>query len=183
MPEYAESKELLKLFRDVLKHSGDSLAQARGIKYLVVLTDQETDHWAGKTSVVEGAIRFKTGFQFTIKIVADEFQSSNDPQKVKIVIHELNHIDFNEKGSPKIRRHEGDFCEIPEHDKFSETIYQEIKDQIHVPTFFFEKTKQKGTGSQLESVIDPETKLIVYKKFQPERYLEIVKMKEEYESD
>lgn len=43
------------------------------------------------------------------------------------ICHELHHIDQTENGKPKIRRHGGDFCEIPEHDKESRQLAKMIE--------------------------------------------------------
>lgn len=129
---------LSKLFNDLVRLGIPELHVVPHFQYSVLFTEKETsDHYGGKTKRVEGSIRYKTGIDFMILINKPNYVGATIEEKARIALHELYHID-EENGKPRIRRHYDDFCELPNHDKFSRDLYERVKDRIKVPTSFGE---------------------------------------------
>ena len=96
-------------------------------------TSIELDHIAGKCRKLDGAIKFQTGLDFLILIHKPPFTTSNTLDKFRVVCHELYHIQW-EKKHFKVRHHDGDFCEIAAHDKFSYALAAKALSILESPT-------------------------------------------------
>lgn len=126
---YSEDGQLSILAKQILDtYEGNDLDDAKTFQWRILFTSQTLGHEevAGKCTKVDGAIRYLWSNDFIILIHRQSFDSATDLEKVRIIAHELHHIGKNEHDEPAIRRHEGDFCEIPSHDKRSFKIAGEI---------------------------------------------------------
>ena len=94
------------------------LSEAQAASFKVFYTNAEMEHIGGKCRKLDGAVRYQTKEDYFILIHRKPFAESDDFHKVRMLVHELFHIEKDE-GAFKIRKHRGDFCEIAEHDKFS----------------------------------------------------------------
>jgi predicted metallopeptidase len=99
-------------------------------KILFTNTNLGDEEIAGKCKKIDGAIRYIYGIDFLILIQKETWDAASPLEKTRILVHELTHIAQGEKGDPQIRKHAGDFCSIPEHDKQSykiaEAIYRKL---------------------------------------------------------
>jgi Putative phage metallopeptidase len=126
---YQEDGKLTVLAGEVLKaYRGDALNDAKAFQFRIIFTTQTLGHEevAGKCTKIDGAIRYLWSNDFIILIKKDEFEKATAIDKTRIIVHELHHIGKNEHDEPAIRRHMGDFCEIPAHDKLSYGIARQI---------------------------------------------------------
>lgn len=94
------------------------LRDARLANWKAFYSKNEPDHIGGKCRKLDGAVKHQTGLDYFILIHYSSFFESDDFHKFRILCHELYHIQKEEKAF-RVRRHEGDFCEIAAHDKFS----------------------------------------------------------------
>lgn len=95
------------------------LYAARSANWKAFYSKNEPEHIGGKCRKLDGAVRHQTGLDFFVLIHLSTFAASDDFHKFRMICHELFHIEKLEKGGFVVRRHEGDFCEIAAHDKFS----------------------------------------------------------------
>ena len=84
------------------------------------------DREAASCRKMPGAIRTVSGIDFLLVFWTSEWDAMPTPERHRTIVHECMHIGSNDKGDPKIRRHGGDFCEIPEHDKESLELAKQI---------------------------------------------------------
>jgi hypothetical protein len=143
---YEEDPELGKAVQFILGNLPDKFPDVFNVKYAVFFTKHESPvHFAGMCRKLSDAVRFKTGLDFIILIYKDNFLDSSKDEQLKILIHELHHIMVDEKGRPRIRRHneKEDFCELPSHDKFSEQILAELVQQ-----YIVKQKKKNGMPSE-----------------------------------
>ena len=115
--EYEDNSSL-----DVLAHkiadSVPELSEAAASKFKAFYSTIESEHIGGKARRLDGAVKFQTGLDFFILIHKQPFMESDELHKIRILCHELYHIE-RERTYYVIRHHAGDFCEISEHDVFS----------------------------------------------------------------
>jgi hypothetical protein len=126
---YEEDGHLPVLVKEILdSYRGSELNDAKAFQWRVLFTTQTLGHEevAGKCTRVDGAIRFLWSNDFIILIHKPTFDSATTLEKTRILVHELHHIGKDEHDEPTIRRHAGDFCEIPAHDKLSYKVAHEI---------------------------------------------------------
>ena len=148
--KYEDSAELVSLATDIVKAAPQEFAQVRLERTLIVFTDSEQDEKGGKCKKVEGAARFKSGHDFIMVITRPEFERLSDFGKVALIVHELHHIGY-EGDKTKIHKHnaEEDYCELPEHDYFSDSMAAQIRDKIRVPVFL-SKQAEKTLGFDIK---------------------------------
>lgn len=130
---YESDGKLPILVKEILdNYRGNELNDAKAFQWRVIFTNQTLGHEevAGKCTKVDGAIRFLWSNDFIIQLHKPTFDASTAIEKVRIIVHELHHIGKDDHDEPAIRRHAGDFCEIPAHDKLSYKIAGEIFKQI-----------------------------------------------------
>lgn len=71
-------------------------------------------------------IRKVTNVDFLLIFWREDWDAMTLKERHRIIVHELMHVDATDAGEPALRRHSGDFCEIPEHDKESEELAAKI---------------------------------------------------------
>ncbi|MDG6934354.1 MAG: hypothetical protein JRN68_06615 [Nitrososphaerota archaeon] len=128
--KYQGSEELTRLADEILEAAPEWLYDAREFDFDILFSNVDSEHYGGKCKKNDDLTRFKTHKDFEIIIYKPNFDRVKPDEKARIVIHELRHIMKDDKGRPAVRRHEGDFCEIPSHDMFSKNVYSRIKDRI-----------------------------------------------------
>jgi len=107
------------------------LKDAESAKWKVMYSLNELDHIGGKCKRVTGTEKFHTGLDFDILIHKPPFIASGALERLRILAHELYHIEKS-KAYFKVRIHEGDFCEIADHDKFSYTMAEQAAIQLGI---------------------------------------------------
>lgn len=132
--KYQTSKGLEELAAQILAANQTELRDATLFKVGYIYTRKKIHHIAGFCMKVSEAVRFKTGLDFLIVIAFEHFQKVPPEIKAQVMIHELYHIKDvgGKEPRPGIRNHGGDYCEIPEHDKFSVGVYEKIRDQLPI---------------------------------------------------
>lgn len=127
---YEDSADLRELAAQIL--AACPHFPANDVHFAIIYTNAKLTHLAGLCSKVSSAVSFKTGLQFLIVIQKQHFEKVKPEMKAEIVIHELWHIQEGEKETDayRVRQHEGDFCEIPDHDKFSRDTFEKIRDSL-----------------------------------------------------
>lgn len=115
--EYEESKPLQMLAQKIAQ-TLPALEAAESSRFLCLYSLTELDHIGGKCRKLDGAIKKVTGLDFLILVHKTPFVDSDELHKFRLLVHELYHIERH-KDSFRVRHHENDFCEIPEHDRFS----------------------------------------------------------------
>jgi predicted metallopeptidase len=98
------------------------------VRYAVVFTNKESEHFAGACHRLPDLYRWKTDYDYIIEIYKENFLASSKDDRLKILIHELHHICVGDRGKLRLRRHNEleDFCELPSHDKYSELVLAEL---------------------------------------------------------
>ncbi|SRR6266567_1012119 len=130
--KYQEDGHLSVLFNELLKESPE-LREASQFQWRIIFTNNSLgdEEVAGKCQKISGAISYLWGVDFMILIQKSHWDAATPLEKTRILVHEATHMAESEKGEPKVRRHEGDFCSIPAHDKNSyriaEAIYRRLK--------------------------------------------------------
>ena len=150
---YEESAELRGLANEILQAC--PTFPARRTKFAIIYSNAELSHIAGMCSKVPGAISFKTGLQFIISIHKANFEKVKPALKAQIVIHELWHIQEGEKEDSqfRVRHHKGDYCEIPDHDKFSRDTFERIKDRLPTLTKLPYQTTMDEQTTEVQAVV------------------------------
>lgn len=136
---YQEDGSLSLLANEILTaYKGEELNDAKAFQWKIIFTTTTLGHEevAGKCTKIDGPIRYLWENDFLILIKKDEFDRATAIDKTRILVHELHHIGKNEHDEPAIRRHIGDFCVIPSHDKLSYKIAGELyKHLLHLKDF------------------------------------------------
>lgn len=115
--DYEDNEALQQLMVAVVKALPE-LQEAQSASIKAFYSAVEPEHIGGKCRKLDGAVKFQTGNDFFILIHKAPFVASDALDKVRLICHELHHIALR-KETFYVRHHEGDFCEIPEHDRFS----------------------------------------------------------------
>ena len=127
---YRVSPELNERTLRILKARLPALEEALNSHFKVFFSTAKQDHWGGKTHIVEPSMRFDTGVEFVILIDEAEYSTLDDIGKDALLCHELYHIMRSPNGAPKLRRHAYlggiDFCELPQHDAFSQLLARSV---------------------------------------------------------
>jgi len=131
---YSEDAHLTGLANEICKiYDGSELRDASTFQKRIIFTNSSLgeEEIAGKCKKIDGAIRFLWGNDFLILIHKPTWDASPPLEKTRILVHELLHIAEGEDGEALTRKHGGDFCAIPSHDKQSyriaEGIYQKLR--------------------------------------------------------
>jgi predicted metallopeptidase len=143
---YEDSEDLRQLANEIL--GAVPYFPANDVRFAIIYTNAKMHHIAGMCSKVAGPVSFKTRLQFVIVINKPGFEKMRPEMKAQVVIHELWHIQPGEKDDDayRVRQHGGDYCEIPEHDKFSRSVYEEIKAKLPMLTKLpFQTTLEEQT--------------------------------------
>jgi len=122
---FEEDPQLDKATRFILATAPEKFPDVFNVKYAIVFTLHDSPlHYGGQCQKLSDKIRFKTELDYIISIYKDNFLQIPKYEQFKILIHELHHIMLDEKGRPRIRRHneQEEFCELPSHDKYSESV-------------------------------------------------------------
>ena len=122
---YEESSELTSLAHEIAAAS-KHLSESSTFNWGLVFTSIEQEHYGGKCRRLDEAMRFKTELDYLIVIYKEHFEKMKPDEKVALIVHELHHIVSSSRGNPQLRKHGGDYCEIPSHDKFSQDIAASI---------------------------------------------------------
>ncbi|MGH2638845.1 MAG: putative metallopeptidase [Rhabdochlamydiaceae bacterium] len=141
---FEENAELDKAVQFILETLPEKFSEAAKVRFAAFFTKRESPvHFAGQCRKLSDAVRFKTGLDFILLIYKDNFLKAAKDEQLKILIHELHHIRVDDKGKPKIRRHneKEDFCELPSHDKYSEQVLAQLVQEYIV------KQKKKAPAS------------------------------------
>jgi len=132
LSEKFEESKVLEEFAEEILSEVKELEDATFFKWKIMFAKRKfAMHFGGVCRRLGDPIRFKTGLDYLILISKDEFELISPDQKVALVIHELNHIETKGKDRfgewrPTIRRHHGNYCEIPQHDSFSRGLAEPI---------------------------------------------------------
>lgn len=134
---YLEDGKLSVLAKEILDQTaladiGDPLHDAEKFQFKIIfvngsLGDEEA---AGKCKKIEGAISYLWGIDYLILIQKTLFDAATPLEKTRVLVHELYHILASDKGEPEIRKHWGDYCSIPSHDKFSYEVASAIERKL-----------------------------------------------------
>ena len=100
-----------------------------GIMYTTKKLSHNGRPVAARCSKVSGSLRFKTTVDFVIVVNQNGFFASTREEQGATMIHELFHVKVSDKGKrgetlPAIRAHDGDFCELPEHDRYPRDLWE-----------------------------------------------------------
>lgn len=133
---YIDSKKLENEADFILETLPENFKDVFNCNFKIFFTtrDPSQKHYAGFCRKLDKAIQFRTGLQFLILIYKPYWDEIETPERMKILIHELHHIQVDEEEDDegyvelkyKLRKHneKEDFCELPSHDKYSEHVYQ-----------------------------------------------------------
>lgn len=144
LKRFEEDPELQKAIDFILQAVPDKFEEVKQVKYAVFFSKKESPvHFAGMCRKLSDVVRYKTGLDFIIIIYKDNFLRSTKNDQLKILIHELHHITLDKKGKPKTRRHNEleDFCELPSHDKYSDSILASL-----IQDYIVKQRKQRAVG-------------------------------------
>lgn len=135
-PKFYSDAGLTKLSREILESAGNiddvtvaggaPLSEARATPFRIMFSSKKSDRFAGKCYKVDEALRTIIGFDFYIIIYKPNFDEQTQLDKVHTVAHELHHIMLDDEDRPRIRRHNGEFCEIRSHDQFPAALAKRI---------------------------------------------------------
>ena len=115
-PAFKDSEALDKLAHR-LAAALPELIDAQAANWKAFYSKHEPEERGGKCRKLDGAVRYQENRDYYILIHYQPFVEMDDLHRVRIIIHELNHI-LKEKENFVVRHHAGDFCEIAEHDRF-----------------------------------------------------------------
>jgi hypothetical protein len=65
-------------------------------------------------------------FDFFLVFWSNNWNAIPNLERWETVLHECHHMTRNKDDEPTYRRHEGDFCELPEHDTWSKAAAKRI---------------------------------------------------------
>jgi len=144
--KYVHDPRLQKAVEDVMGH--ETFAPVHDFKVVAVFAKGKApaDREAASCRKISNAIRTVSGIDFLLTFWTAEWDLMKRSERHRIIVHELMHVGINDKGDPKVRRHSGDFCEIPEHDKES----AELAKTIPISTSLDKLTQAKIDGSEKE---------------------------------
>ncbi|MGB9021950.1 MAG: putative metallopeptidase [Candidatus Bathyarchaeia archaeon] len=145
-PKYTRDLNLQRAVDDVMGSS-----EFKGItdfKVAAVFSrgNSPEDREAASCRKIPNSIRTVTGIDFLLVFWRTPWDIMSKSKRHRTIVHELMHVDHTEKGEPKIRRHSGDFCEIPEHDNESAELAKKIPMSSALDTFDTQ-TKIHETGA------------------------------------
>lgn len=125
--KYVHDPNLQKVVEDIV-NSGEFDEFITDFKVVAVFAKGKApaDREAASCRKIANAIRTVSKIDFLLVFWREPWDQMTSPERHKLVVHEIMHIGVNDKGEPKIRRHSGDFCEIPEHDKESAELAKKI---------------------------------------------------------
>ena len=137
--KYEDSEELSSLAKTILSAHDEDLKDAELFSFRIIFTKRHFKHYAGVVKRLGDAFRYLFNTDYIILVNEEEYNDAAFEKKAFIVIHELHHIMDGRKAAqimakvapyPKLRRHQGNYCELPEHDTFSKDIYERIKAKL-----------------------------------------------------
>lgn len=126
-----ESVDNLKQLTQLMVNAVPELKDCVGARWDVLYSLNELDHIGGKCKRVTGTERYHTKLDYNILVHKEPFIGSGNLDRLRILAHELYHIE-REKKYFVIRHHEGDFCEIQAHDKFSYMLARKAADALGI---------------------------------------------------
>jgi Putative phage metallopeptidase len=128
-----ENAELRSLTNFILTVLPDEFADVRKVSFKIFFSERpplrDKDAICRK---LDDAVRFKLKVDYFILIWKESFDGKSQPDKAKLIIHELHHIMQERSGDASIRPHNEteDFCELPRHDLYSEKVFLKIRDRL-----------------------------------------------------
>lgn len=135
---YENSKALEELMTQMIETIPE-LEDCEHFKIGLMYTNKSLSHGgrkvAARCSKVTAPVRFKTNLDYTIVVNSKSFFASTRDEQGATMIHELSHIKISEKSKnreilPALRPHEGDFCELPDHDRYSKGLYEKYANEL-----------------------------------------------------
>ena len=124
--KYTHNPHLQKAVEDVMQAPAFQTITDFKIVAVFAKGRAPADREAAACRKIPNAIRTVSRNDFLLVFWTAEWDTMTTPERHRTIVHELMHVDHNDKGDPKIRRHSGDFCEIPEHDKESTELAKKI---------------------------------------------------------
>jgi hypothetical protein len=124
--KYTHNSHLQKAVDDVL--SNEAFRAVADFKVAAVFAKGRApaDREAASCRKVPGPVRVVSRIDFLLVFWTTDWDAMPTSERHRTIVHECMHVGINDKGDPKIRRHSGDFCEIPEHDKESAELAKKI---------------------------------------------------------
>jgi hypothetical protein len=124
--KYTHNPHLQKAVDDVLSNEAFRAVAELTVKAVFAKGKAPADREAASCRKVPGPVRAVTKVDFLLVFWTKEWDAMPTPERHRTIVHECMHVGMNDNGDPKIRRHGGDFCEIPEHDKESMELAKQI---------------------------------------------------------
>ncbi len=141
--KYSENPDLNEMASRLLATHHPAIQDATQFKTIPLLTKTKSRDYAGRCVRVPDLYRFKFGVDFFVLINQDSWINAEAKYQWQLLIHEYHHIlnsakpsiDLTKPNPPRaaLLKHNGDFCEIPEHDIFSRDVYQDLKLKLRIP--------------------------------------------------
>lgn len=109
--------------QNIVPELSDARSAVWEIFYVDTLGSDDEDV-AGRCKKLDPAVRFRTKVDYYILVVKEKFVKMTVKEKLRLISHELFHIERSEGKKSKtiqwkVRHHKGDFCSIQEHDRYS----------------------------------------------------------------
>lgn len=124
--KYTRNPRLQKAVDDVLSNGAFREVAEFKVVALFAKGKAPADREAASCRRIPNAIRTVSGIDFLLVFWTAEWDAMATKEHHRTIVHECMHVGSNDNCDPKIRRHGGDFCEIPEHDKESAELAEKI---------------------------------------------------------
>lgn len=158
MSKYQTDPILQQIIDEYVPSGAFPEAEGRVIVALFAKGKPPTRAEAASCHKVPETMKVISGVDYYLTFWSSVWMKMAEDERHVTVCHELHHIATDDNGKPSIRRHEGDFCEIPEHDKESQRIAASLpksKNLSHNPVID-EDAKEKKKESADEEEEDSE---------------------------
>jgi predicted metallopeptidase len=133
--KYSHDPNLQRAVDDVRKAA--DFAEISDFKIVAVFAKGKApaDREVASCRKVPNAIRAVSGLDFLLVFWRTPWDEETTFERHRTIVHELMHVDITDDGEPKVRRHQGDFCEIPQHDKESYALAKKISISPYLQRF------------------------------------------------
>lgn len=126
MPKkYAADDTLTDIVQQILRSGHFSEAMNFTIKALYARGSPPGYREAASCHKMSEAVRAVSGVDFILIFWTTPWNAATVEERQVLLVHELHHIAVKD-GKPALRRHAGDFCEIPKHDRFCVELAKKI---------------------------------------------------------
>ena len=142
MKDKFASDDQLTMLANEIATASPYLIAARKFRWQIIFVNNPLgqDEVAGRCKKIDPAIRYLWEYDYLILISRKHFDEMTLHDKVHLIAHELYHIAASEDGTPAIRNHSGDCCDIFSHDKQPGEIAKEVFSQLrHIKVFETQK--------------------------------------------